>query len=128
MGIPVIRAFTPDDIERVRDIHEKHYKTEFDYPKFMDNYICAFVVEIDGSIVSAGGVRNIAEVVLVTNKDKSVAERRAALYQILDASAFIAGRSNHDGLHAFVQDDGWRQHLKKVGFIETKGQALVLPL
>lgn len=123
-----IRALTESDIDQVRAIHERHYKTEFDFPDFLTNFLCAFVVEEDGQVISAGGVRNIAEVVLVTNKDLSVRQRRAALFQVLDASAFIAGRSGHDGLHVFIQDDKWEFQLRKIGFHSTKGRALVLGL
>lgn len=126
MGIPIIRPFTSSDVESVREIHEKYYREEFNFPNFLANFICCFVVETDEGIITAGGIRNIAELVLVTDKSRSGRDRHKGLYQALDASVFVASKNGHDGIHAFVQDDIWEEVLRKVGFNPTKGKSLVI--
>jgi PAS domain-containing protein len=124
-----IRALVPSDIDEIRRIHEQFYKEEFDFPDFLNNFLCAFVVtDEDGKIISAGGVRAIAESVIVTDKNFSVRDRRQALYQVLDVSEFITKHADFKELHAFVQDTTWISFLMTVGFCPTKGKALVLEL
>lgn len=122
-----IRALEASDIEQIREIHAKHFSHEFNFPDFLHNFLCAFVVDDDqGKIISAGGVRAIAEVVIVTDKDYPIRPRRSALYQILDVSEFISKKADFGELHAFVQGDNWQRHLRRIGFLPTKGKALVL--
>jgi len=122
-----IRSLQLEDIEVIRKIHETHFKNEFEFPDFLNNFLCAFVVENeDGRIISAGGVRAIAESIIVTDKSYPIKDRRAALYQVLDASCFLTKQASFDQLHAFIQDANWLRHLQKIGFSPTKGQALVL--
>lgn len=121
-----IRALTPYDVWKIKKIHEKHFAEEFDFPNFFENFLNAYIVESNDSIVAAGGVRPIAEAILITDKDKSVRERREALYQILAASLFTCGRLGYSQLHAFTQDKKWTEHLLNIGFHHTKGEALVI--
>lgn len=124
-----IRGLELDDIEEIRAIHKRYFSSEFDFPDFLNNYLCAFVVLNDNNrIISAGGVRAIAESVIVTDLSLAIKERRAALYQVLDASCFITKNASFDQLHAFIQDKNWLRHLQKIGFSPTKGQALVLSI
>ena len=83
----MIRSFDPSDLDELKRIHSLHFKDEFYLPDFMD-YICAFVVEDEQGIITFGGIRDIAECVTVTNKDRDPKDRIRALYQILDASTF----------------------------------------
>lgn len=122
-----IRALRPEDIDQLRNIHSSYFKEQFEFPDFLNNFLCAFVVIDDSdTIISAGGVRAIAESIIITDKSYPIKERRSALYQVLDASCFISKRASFDQLHAFIQDDNWLRHLQKIGFSRTKGQALVL--
>ena len=125
----IIRAISNADFEKIREIHSQYYQNEFEFPDFYNRFICAFVVATDtGDIVSVGGIRNIAESIVLTDKSFSTRLRRSALYKVLDASEFIARDANIDELHAFVQDSNWEKHLRKVGFLPTKGKSLVLEL
>ncbi len=124
----IIRALQADDIEKIREIHEKYYQEEFVFPDFTRDFLGAFVSVDDDKIVAIGGVRNIIESVVITDKGASVRKRHDALFQILDASAWLTGQKGHTELHAFVQNDIWKHILEKVGFHTTKGQALVLEL
>jgi hypothetical protein len=124
-----IRALTPNDIDEIRKIHNLFYKDEFEFPDFLNNFLCAFVViDDDEKIISAGGVRMIAESVLITDLNHSTRDRRKALYQVLEASQYLTLNADFKELHAFVQDDKWSRHLNRVGFLPTKGKSLVLEL
>jgi len=124
-----IRPINPNDILKLQEIHQKHFGQEFIFPNFINEFHCAFVIENDNDeIITAGGVRAIAEAITITNKDFSVKIRREALHKMLQASLFTAGHHNYNQLHAFVQDPSWTQCLKKIGFKDTKGQSLVIDL
>lgn len=123
-----IRSLEPNDLEILKEIHEKHFKDEFVLPDFLRRYLCAFTVEDDEGIITIGGVRPIAEVVTVTNKDRTPRNRLDALYRVLDVSIFVAQKHDYDQLHAFVQDKRWSNRLYKNGFRPTKGKSLVLDI
>src|SRR5574338_1452047 len=124
-----IRPLSNLDIRQLQQIHEKYYAQEFDFDDFMRGFVASACIESDsGEIISAGGIRPLTEIVLVTNKDFSVRERRAALYNMLAACMFSANKLSIDSLHAFVQDDAWIKHLKRVGFKDTIGKSLYLKL
>lgn len=124
-----IREVRQEDVEEIRKIHSRFYQNEFELPDFLNNFICAFsVIDDFNRIICVGGVRNIAESIIITDKDFNTRHKVNALYKVLDASEFIARASKHSELHAFVQDITWMKHLQKVGFQPTKGKALVLEL
>lgn len=122
----MIRSLQIEDLEIIAQIHQKFYKDEFELPNFLNNYLCAFVESDEQGIITVGGVRTILECIAITDKDRSVKDRRKALYNILRASSYFAEKYNYNQLHAFVQDDNWVRHLNKVGFISTKGKSLIL--
>ena len=124
-----IRAMFERDLPQVKRIHEKFYEKEFSFEDFASKYLSSFIVHDDnGEIITAGGVRTIAEVVLVTDKDRSVRERKDALVIAQNASKYIAGNTGHDIIVAFIQDDDWLKHLMKVGFDKTKGISIFSPV
>jgi hypothetical protein len=124
-----IRAVQQSDFERIRQVYDAFFSDEFEFPDFLSNYLCAFVVEdSDQRLIAAAGVRTLAEVVAITNKDRSTRERRQALLEILKASAFTCSIKGYDQIHAFVQDYDWLRHLFKVGFRTTAGESLVFHL
>ena len=121
----LVRNIEPDDFDKIRQIHEKFYKDEFDLPDFCQNFICNFVIENDGTIVTVGGLRTIAEIIYVTNKDLSVRLRRRGMIEGLNASRFFARNLGYDQLHVFVQDKDYERQLLNRGFSVCKGDALV---
>ena len=68
----------------------------------------------------------LLEAIAITDKRRSVRERREALYKLLQAELFCCSVYNFDQLHAFIQDPVWAAHLKKNGFRVCKGSALVI--
>jgi hypothetical protein len=125
-----IRLVHQNDIDELRKIHEKHYSHEFSFNDFISGFIAAFIIENSdtGQIISAGGIRSIAECVAITDKDVSVRERREALYKLLEACIFSGITHNYNSIHAFIQNENWLKQLKRVGFKETVGKSLVMSL
>jgi hypothetical protein len=122
----LVRMLKESDLPKIAEIHRNFYEKEFDFEELFLRNIGVFAVTDENDvIVCVGAVRPIAEVVLITDKEKTVRERRSALFKVLDASEFVAKNSGFDQLHIFVQDDNWIKHLMKNGFKATAGKALV---
>jgi hypothetical protein len=126
----MIRPLKLTDVDYLRELHEKHFEQEFEFPHFFKNFICAVAAEdSDGKIICAGGTRTIAEIVVVTDKTKSPRERRKALYEVLSASMYFAEKTGHDSLHAFINNNPeWMHQLRKAGFIDCNGKPLYIPI
>lgn len=121
----IIRTIETEDLEEIKQIHACFYASEFEPINWAKDFLCAFVVEHENKIVTAGGVRTILEAVAVTNKDFSVQQRRDALFKLLKADVHIAKHSGYDAIHAFIQDPTWEKQLLKKGFRFTKGDSLI---
>lgn len=122
-----IREFRPDDVEEVRRIHATHFANEFNFPDFM-NYICAIVIEDEQGIITAGGIRDIAECVAVTNMYRSAHDRIKALYHLLGASKFVCKDVGYDQIYVWSQNFKYTRRLKRNGFKLPAGQSLILDL
>lgn len=123
-----IRSFRPYDFEWVKKVHEKHFQEEFELPEFDNKYHGVFTLEDDSGIITVGGVRPLAELVAITDKDKSARQRVAALKILVEAGMFTCGVNNYDQLHCFVQGEKWIRQIQTVHFRPTKGQSLVLDI
>jgi hypothetical protein len=115
------------DVEQIQMIHEKHFRDEFEFPDF-NRFMGVFIVENGDGIIVAGGVRPIAESVIITDKDIDVMNRVRALHKALDISEYITRSNGFNQLHSFVTEESWMTHLQRNGFIPTRGNALVLNL
>jgi hypothetical protein len=122
----IIRNYLDTDLEQLKIIHERYYKEEFSLVEFYQNFLGLFSVVEDDKIITIGGVRTIAESVIVTNKSFSVRQRREALLQILQAQTFVTDHNGFNSLHAFVQDENWEKQLLEYGFKTCKGRALFI--
>lgn len=111
------RALRKEDMERVRELSEKHYP-DLEVPNFMDGYYCAFAVtDDDDQIVTAGGLRPSAEILLVTDKDKDFTTIGRALIETQKAALYIGHKFGLNELIAFVKDnDAYARHLVRHGF------------
>src|SRR5688572_20128825 len=117
----IIREIKDSDLSKIKEIHKKFYEEEFSLPNFKENFLCAYVVVDDlDNIISVGGIRTIAEVIAITDKDKSMRQRINALGYIHNASVYFAKQNRYSSLHAFIQDCTWENILKKVNFKDTK--------
>jgi len=122
----LIRLFQQSDLKAIEVIHNAQYQTEFKLPDFNNNkFLEVVVTENDnGDIISAAGIRFIAEVVAVTNKNEPVKVRREALYKTMQALILLGNKHGIDQLHAFIQDQKWLKHLLRAGFEPCKGNAI----
>ena len=123
-----IRCLEDRDFPQLANIHREFYKDEFIFPELKDpKWLSKFVVtdEFD-NVVVFGGNKILLEAIAITDKRRSVRERREALYKLLQAELFCCSVYNFDQLHAFIQDPVWAAHLKKNGFRACKGSALVI--
>lgn len=124
-----IRSMRIEDIDRLRKIHLRYYRDEFEFPNFSENFLSSFVVtDKNDEVITGGGVRAITEAIIITDKSYDIDKRRVALQEMLAASAFAAASHEYRQLHAFIQDEKWLKHLKRVGFKETVGKSIVLNL
>jgi len=118
----IIRQMTPADANKLKEIHEQQYAADFEFPhgKFIMEFV---VVDDDNKVISGGGVRSIAESVIITDKCFSPRIRREALLEILNASLLTCGKFGYDQLHAFVKDPTWEKVLEKYDFKLCKNLA-----
>src|SRR5215510_2510955 len=118
----MIRALLKRDIEKIKRIHENHFKEEFSFDE-MNRFICSFVsVDAQDNIICAGGIRSIAEMIMVTDKSISVEKRLDSFHEMLKAAGLTTQSAGYSHLHAFVQDPKWQRHLELHGFQPTVGQ------
>lgn len=124
-----IRGMKQEDIPVIQQIYEEQYKEEFEMPDFVTHFIAGFVAHDDeNQIISAGGIRTLAECITITDRRQSHRQQREALYNILAASRYICEKCEYNSLHAFVDPGNWENILKKVGFVPIKGNGLILSL
>jgi hypothetical protein len=122
----IIRPMTHSDALHLEELSEVYYP-EFNAPEFEDNYFGKFtIVKSDGTIILGGGLRYLAEVVLVTDKSQNKHLVGDALIKALGHSINEAKKRNIDFLHAFVKDEKYQKHLISHGFEPRDGQALSL--
>lgn len=125
----IIRALKEEDMEEIKSLHAKYFEKDFEEPDFSKGYLGAFVItDDDGKIVMAGGVRPIAETILVTDKERNPHMLGDALLEALRYSLFTCARFKIEELFAFVKDEHYGRHLRKYGFTEREGKALTWEL
>lgn len=114
-----IQALTKDDMPEINDLHDKFFGDQFEKTDFTKAFLSAFVIrDTNGKIVMGGGVRPIAETIIVTDKEANPHLLGDALLEALDFSRFTCRRSKIEFLHAFVKDEVYARHLIKHGFAE----------
>ena len=123
----MIRAMTPDDLFELKILHDRYFSKQFKFPDFM-NFVCAFVVEDDHGIVTAGGIRDIAECVAVTNMSRHPKDRLRALYELMNASTFVCEHNQYDQMYVWSQDKKYSKRLMRNGFRPPQGESLIFDL
>jgi len=120
-----IRRMKKDDEQFLQELSRKNFP-EFEPPDYHDNYFEKFIIESDGELLIGGGMRKIAEVVLVTDISKSDVKLGKALIQILGHCIFKAKENDIDFLYAFCQNPAYEKHLIMHGFERIRGNPLSL--
>jgi len=123
-----VRAYKPEDVEEAKRIFDKFYAKDnygsLTFPDMTNEYLCAFtILGNDDKIITTGGVRVIAEITLITDKNRAIKERVLALREVLKISSFIAREFRFDRLHAVTDDPTWANQMQEVGFM-PRGQDL----
>ena len=120
------------DKPEIDRIYQNWYPNN-EYPPFWEKcdsnrFQCSFTVKKENQeIVVVGGVKLIAEVVFLTNKDLPVRTRFDGLLQALGSSIVIAQGMKYGQLHAFVNnDEQYVKHMKKFGFKNLEAEILML--
>ena len=125
----IIRELKPEDEFEVLRIYNEYFD-HLEYPDFYDKSIvpCPFVVtDDDGKLILAGGVKLIAEAVVVSDQDRSKKDRFEALLQALGSTIFIAQGMKHQKIFVFVQgNEKYVQTLQKFDFKPLDAKLLVL--
>jgi len=121
-----IKLMGPDDQAELDALHEKYYKDDFEPTAFDSNFISSFVIrDKNKRLVMGGGVRPIAETILVTDKSVNPHVLGDALLEALAFSKHTCRLYRIDFLHAFVKDEAYAKHLIKHGF-SPRCQALYM--
>jgi hypothetical protein len=121
----MVRSIKVEDIEIIHKVWLRHFKEQFQFPDFLNGFLCSFAVESKGDLIAIAGIKPILESIIVVDKDFSPRERRTALLEILDTSEYFGKQNGFDQLHAFIQEPQYLNQLIRYGFNKTKGQAVV---
>jgi hypothetical protein len=121
-----IKLMSPDDQAELDILHDKYYKDDFEPTAFDTNFLSSFTIrDKHGKLIMGGGVRPIAETILVTDKSMNPHVIGDALLEALRFSKHTCRVYQIDFLHAFVKDEAYAKHLIKHGF-SPRCQALYM--
>lgn len=122
-----IRELNRNDLFQVDRLHTKFFP-ELEYPDFLGpDYKCPFVVTDDENrIITAGGIKLLPEIVLVTDKSVSVKVRYDALLQALGSAIHIGKDMKVPELFTLVfDDDNYVRILQRRGFKLMRDTAIL---
>lgn len=123
------RALEINDIAKLKELHEHYFDGQFSFPDFVNGFMTAFVITDDeGEIIVGGGVRAMAEAVIITDIDAPRMKVGRALNEAFNISKYICKKFEQPHLHAFVTNRHYEKHLRLRGFSSIKGSALVLDI
>jgi hypothetical protein len=125
----IIREPKWSDKPEIDNIYNEFFSHN-EYPDFFNKNVfpCPFVVtDDDGKLILAGGVKLIAEAVVVSDQSVPKRERLEALLQALGSTIFIAQGMQHRQMHVFVNnDEKYVNTLQRFGFKLIDAKLLVL--
>lgn len=109
------RTVSQSDIAFLRALHEKYY-SEFEMIDFT-KLLNGFVIETDkDEFVMAGGVKPLAETLLITDKEMPMTTIGRALIEAQMVSMYTCNKFKIEDLVAYVNDENYAKHLMKHGF------------
>lgn len=120
-----IRPMWFDEYDLLDKLSAKNYPT-FDKPDFKDGYYDKFVVHDTEGVILGGGIRKIAEVVLVTNVNRRTVTIGRGLVKALGHCVNSAREQNIDFLYAFCDNPDYENHLIQHGFTRIDARPLSL--
>lgn len=122
----IIRYLEPRDLDKIKEIYDKFF-SGMEFPDFTNRFHCTFVVVDETGIVAVGGLRPLAEAVVLTNGYRSVRTRRDALLELHNALTYSAQKLDYNRIFAFTFDEKYAQHLvERIGFIPIKQSTLLV--
>lgn len=111
------RPLEIEDVKYLDELHDKYFGHQFSKCDFTKNFLCSFVLTDDNDkIVMGGGIRPLAETVLVTDKSANKHLLGEALLQALQISKYTCNKYNIELLNVFIKDPVYMKHLIKHGF------------
>jgi len=110
------------DKKELRELYNKYYSSDFEYA---DEFMCSFVIEEEGKVLVAGGIRLVPEVILYVNKAENRFKLGRAFLESLKASINLMRYVGFDRITAVTSNKKWKRHLVRWGFVE-KGVHLYL--
>ncbi len=122
----IVRELYKEEIPYIQELHEKFYGKDFYLPDLTEGFLVGFTITNDvGKLIIAGGVRPIAETIIVTDKEShSMITIGRALMKALDVSEYVCRTHGIKLLHAFVKNDNYEKHLIQHGFYRRDGNVL----
>lgn len=117
------------DADQIYNIYLNHF-SDMEYVDFYKKFHCVFKVtndDLNNRIIAVGGIRPVAEAVVLTNKDYPTKIKMEALYKMFHGINYIAQKLEYEQIHAFAFDDEWISHLtKRMGFKLLKESKLLV--
>lgn len=117
-----IRYLQSTDADQIYNIYHNFF-SDMEFPDFYGNFHAVFVVENESNngshnrIIAIGGLKPIAEAVVLTNQDFSVRDRMEALLHILNGVTYAAEKTKYNQIHAFAWEPEYIRHLtERMGF------------
>jgi len=114
-----IQYIESTDADQIYNIFMNFF-SDMEFPDFYRRFHCSFKVitnDLDNRIIAVGGIRPLAETVVLTNKDFSVRDRMQALLKIFNGVKYAAEKLDYEQIHAFAYDEEYIKHLiNRIGF------------
>jgi N-acetylglutamate synthase-like GNAT family acetyltransferase len=121
-----IRFLEPEDYHQIKIMYNVHFK-DMEYPDFWNNFQCVYVVHKENKIIAVGGLRPMAEAIVLTEQSESIRTRRDALMHIYNALTYSAKKLKYNSMYAFTYDDNYSRHLvERMGFQPVKESKLLV--
>lgn len=127
MGSMITFPLNEQDIPKLNELWKKFYEKEFPFPDFRKFLLSFKIVNSEGTIITAGGLKLTPEMILITDKEQMSAKRAFALTSALQICSFHARAQNFDLISAsVVNDEKWLEQLRSIGFRDSIGTHLVI--
>lgn len=116
------RPATNKDIPEIERVYKHH---DFALP-ISASEVAGVALDDNDKVVGFIMVRRIAETILILDLERSQRDRIQALKACFEGALFESRLAGFDQIHAFVQDVGFSELLKKhFGFRPCVGEAIV---